>query len=108
MIPFFQYAIFYNVTLEFTPQPPMNVYGPVHCNTNIYMNPQGPLTFMNDVTCSGTIIAGPFPAGPLNMLLGGSVTYNGRHDSGVSTLNLPIGTNNSPAAVYQVVQFPPV
>src|SRR4051812_18664095 len=36
-IPIFQYAIFYNLPLKFTPQPPMTVYGPVHCNTNIYM-----------------------------------------------------------------------
>lgn len=106
-IPVFQYAIFYNLTLEFTPQPPMTVYGPVHCNTNIYMNPVGALTFMNDVTCSGTIVAGPFPVGPLNVLLGGTVTYNGRHDSGVSMLNLPIGTNNTPAAVHQVIEVPP-
>jgi hypothetical protein len=106
-IPIFQYAIFYNVTLEFTPQPPMTVYGPVHCNTNIYMNPAGPLTFMNDVTSSGTIVGGPISMGPLNVSLGGTVTYNGRHDSGVSMLNLPIGTNNTPAAVHQVVEFPP-
>jgi hypothetical protein len=106
-IPIFQWAIFYNVTLEFTPQPPMTVYGPVHCNTNIYMNPAGPLTFMNDVTSAGTIVAGAIAIGPLNVSLGGTVTYNGRHDSGVSVMNLPIGTNSTPAAVHQVVEFPP-
>ncbi|MGH7973709.1 MAG: hypothetical protein ACREIC_33745, partial [Limisphaerales bacterium] len=105
-IPIFQYAIFYNVALEFTPLPPMNVYGPVHCNTNIYMNPAGSLTFFNDVTSSGTIIMGPNPTSPLGTL-GGSVTFKGAHDSGVSTLNLPIGTNNSPAAVVQVLDMPP-
>lgn len=106
-IPIFQYAIFYNVTLEFTPQPPMNVYGLVHCNTNIYTNPQGTLTFMNDVTCSGTIYNNAISIGPLSIDLGGTVNYNGRHDSGVSVMNLPIGTNNTPAAVHQVVEFPP-
>lgn len=106
-IPIYQYAIFYNITLEFTPLPPMTVGGPVHCNANIYMNPAGPLTFLNDVTCSGTIVAGPNPAGPFGNL-GGSVTYGGAHDSGVSTLNLPIGTNNSPAAVVQVLDMPAV
>ncbi len=106
-IPIFQYAIFYNVILEFTPQPPMTVYGPVHCNTNIYMNPAGALTFMNDVTSAGTINQNAISIGPLNVLLGGTVTYNGRHDSGVSVMNLPIGTNNTPAAVHQVVEFPP-
>lgn len=105
-IPIFQYAIFYNILLEFTPSPPMTVSGPVHCNTNIYLNPAGSLTFMNDVTASGTIIQGPNPPSPLGAL-GGSVTFKGAHDSGISTLNLPIGTNNSPAAVVQVLDMPP-
>lgn len=105
-IPIFQYAIFYNIALEFTPLPPMNVYGPVHCNTNIYLNPAGSLTFANDITSSGTIVMGPNPTSPLGAL-GGAVTFQGAHDSGVSTLNLPIGTNNSPAAVVQVLDIPP-
>ncbi|SPE61482.1 conserved exported hypothetical protein [Verrucomicrobia bacterium] len=105
-VPIFQYAIFYNVTLEFTPLPPMTVIGPVHCNTNIYLNPFGTLTFMNDVTCSGTIVQGINPASPMPPL-GGTVVFNGAHDSGLSTLRLPIGTNNSPAAVQQVIQIPP-
>lgn len=105
-IPIFQYAIFYNVLLEFTPLPPMVVTGPVHCNTNIFLDPAGSLTFKNDVTASGTIFQSANPLSPLG-LLGGSVTFDGAHDSGVSTLNLPIGTNNSPSAVQQVIQLPP-
>jgi len=106
-IPIFQFAIFYNVPLEFTPAPPMVINGPVHCNTNIYLNPAGALTFNNDLTSSGTIVEGPISLGPLNMSLGGSITYNGRHDSGVSTMSLPIGTNSSPAAVRQTIEVPP-
>ena len=105
-IPIFQYAVFYNIVMEYTPQPPMNVGGPVHGNADIYMNPAGPLEFLNDVTCSGTIVAGPNPVGPFGNL-GGTTTYLGAHDSGVSTLSLPIGTNNSPAAVVQVLDIPP-
>jgi hypothetical protein len=104
-IPIFQYAVFYNVLLEFTPLPPMTVTGPVHCNTNIYLNPGGVLTFQSDITSSLNIIEGPNPDGI--PALGGSIVYNGKHDSGVSTLNLPIGTNNSPAAVHQVLEMPP-
>jgi hypothetical protein len=106
-IPIFQYAIFYNVVMEYTPLPPMNITGPVHGNADIYMNPAGALTFNNDVTSSGTIIQGPNPAGPFPNL-GGATTYRGAHDSGTSTLNLPIGTNNSPAAVQQVLDIPPL
>jgi len=105
-IPIFQYAIFFNVVLEFTPAPPMVISGQVHCNTNIWMNPYGSLTFNNDVTASGTIYQAANPASPMP-LLGGTVTYNGAHDSGVSTLSLPIGTNNSPAAVQQLLLIPP-
>src|SRR5882762_2125530 len=72
-IPIFQYAVFYNITLEFTPLPPMVISGPVHCNTNIYVNPAGVLTFNNDLTASGTIIQGPNPASPMLPALGGSV-----------------------------------
>jgi len=104
-IPIFQYAIFYNVTLEFTPLPPMTVIGPIHCNTNIYLNPAGTLTFVNDITSSGTIIQGINPISPMPAL-GGTVVFDGAADSGVSTLNLPIGTNNTPAAVQQVLQIP--
>ncbi|HVV72302.1 MAG TPA: hypothetical protein VHI52_12505, partial [Verrucomicrobiae bacterium] len=105
-IPIFQYAIFYNVVLEFTPLPPMNEIGLVHCNTNIYMNPAGTLTFYNDVTSSGTIVTGKNPVGPLPAL-GGGTSYLAKHDSGVSTLSLPIGTNNTPSAVQQVLMVPP-
>ena len=105
-IPIFQYAVFYNVIMEYTPQPPMVITGPVHCNTNIYMNPSGALTFNSDVTSSGSIINGANPAGPFGSL-GGPVVYKGAHDSGLSTLSLPIGTNNSPAAVQQVLEVPP-
>jgi hypothetical protein len=105
-IPIFQYAIFYNVALEFTPLPPMTVFGPVHCNTNIYLNPAGTLTFVNDITSSGTISQGVNPISPMPAL-GGTVVFDGAHDSGVSTLSLPIGTNNTPAAVQQVLLIPP-
>src|SRR5581483_5341979 len=105
-IPIFQYAIFYNVPLEFTPQPPMTVTGPVQCNTDIYLNPMGTLTFVNNISSSGNIIQGPNPVSPMPPL-GGTVVFDGTHVSGVSSLNLPVGTNNTPAAVMQVIQIPP-
>src|SRR5262249_39820027 len=37
----------------------------------------------------------------------GTVNFLAEHDSAVSTLNLPIGTNNTPAAVHAVVEIPP-
>jgi hypothetical protein len=107
-IPIFQYAIFYNVTLEFTPEPPMTIWGPIQCNTNIYLNPMGTLTFLNNISSSGNIIQGPNPASPTMPNLGGTVVFDGTHVSDISTLSLPVGTNNTPAAVQQVIQIPPV
>jgi hypothetical protein len=84
----------------------MTITGPVHCNTNIYISPGATLTFNSDVTASGNIYLTPNPSSP-NQTTGGTIVFNGAHDSGVSTLSLPIGTNNSSAAVHQVLEVPP-
>jgi hypothetical protein len=106
-IPIFQFAVFYNVLLEITPTPVMTITGPVHCNTNIYLSPSSTLTFNSDVTASGTIYLTTNPNCSSATSGSGAIVFDGAHDSGVSTLNLPIGTNNSPAAVHQVLEVPP-
>jgi hypothetical protein len=107
-IPIFQFAVFYNVVLEITPGADMTITGPVHCNTNIYLSPGNgvDLTFNGDVTSSGTIYQSLNPLTP-KTTAGGTIDFNGAHDSGISTLSLPIGTNNSPNAVHQVLELPP-
>jgi hypothetical protein len=105
-IPLFQFAIFYNMDLEFDNLPVMTITGPVHCNTNIYLDPYNTLTFNSDVTSSGTIYATKMAINPLS---GGSgaIVYKAAHDSKVPTLNLPIGTNTSSEAVRAVIEVPP-
>ncbi|MBI5385760.1 MAG: hypothetical protein HZA90_13860 [Verrucomicrobia bacterium] len=105
-IPVFQFAIFYNMDLEINPGPVMTISGPVHGNQNIYLQPQNVLTFESDVTAAGQIIHDKKPGDPVGRS-GGSVVYEAEHDSGVSSLTLPIGTNNSPDAVREVVEIPP-
>lgn len=105
-IPLFQFAIFYNIDLEINPGPDMTITGPVHGNTDIYAQPQGKLTFQSDVTAAGRIIHDKKPGDPLGRSVG-TIVYQAEHDGGVSTLNLPIGTNNSAAAVREVVERPP-
>jgi hypothetical protein len=105
-IPVFQFAIFYNTDLEINPGPNMTVTGPVHCNTNIYLQPQGTLTFQSDVTAVSAIVNNKKPTDPLSRP-SGTIVFNAEHDAGVSTLTLPIGTNSSPTAVRQVVEIPP-
>jgi hypothetical protein len=105
-IPLFQFAIFYNLDLEINPGPVMTVTGPVHGNGNIYLQPQNVLTFKSDTTAAGTIINNKHPLDPLVRSVG-KIIFDGEHDSGVSSLNMPVGTNNSPDAVRQIVEPPP-
>jgi hypothetical protein len=55
--PLFAYAIFYNGDLELTPGPQMDIYGPVHCNGNIFPAGEnaGGLNFRGPVSCAGNI-----------------------------------------------------
>ena len=110
-IPLFQFAIFYNLDLEINPGPTMTVTGPVHGNKNLYLSPGATLTFQGDVTGAGTIYNNRKPGDPVGAGAG-SLVFNGEHDGGLSTLNLPIGTNNSSTnastAVRAVVEPPPV
>lgn len=105
-IPLFQFAIFYNIDMEINPGPNMNVMGRVHGNENIYIRPGSTLTFFEDVTAAGTIYDVQKPGDP-SIRTGGTIVFKAHHDSGTSSLNLPIGTDNSPNAVHQVVEAPP-
>jgi hypothetical protein len=84
----------------------MNITGLVHCNTNIFTQPQSPLTFQGDVTAGGSIVPNKKPGDPF-IRTPAAVIFEAEHDGGVSTLSLPIGTNNSPAAVREIVEMPP-
>lgn len=108
MIPLFQFAIFYNLNLEINPGPPMEVTGPVHCNKNIYLRPGDDLRFKSDVTAVGSIAMTRHPDDPdFPGTTTGRVIFEAEHDSGVPSLNLPIGTNNTPVGVRQIVEIPP-
>ncbi len=110
-IPLFQFAIFYNEDLEMNPSPAMVVTGRVHANGNCYFLPATSLTFSNDVTSSGVITLNYKPGDPQGgrgISLPPNVIFDGAHDGGTSTLNLPIGTNGSSTNVYQILQIPPV
>lgn len=60
--PLFAHAIFYsNSDLEIFPGPQMDIYGPVHCNGNLFVSDQGNatgLSFHGPVTCTGNIYHG--------------------------------------------------
>jgi type II secretory pathway pseudopilin PulG len=55
MVPLSQFSIFYNGVLEFTNCATFDVYGRVHCNTNVYVGGSSPLKFYNTLTTSGIL-----------------------------------------------------
>lgn len=105
-VPVFQFAIFYNIDLEVCPGATMNIRGRVHSNRDIYVAPEGSvtLTFWDWVTAAGDIFRQrKYPYSSI-----GNIDYKVGKEVGVSTLNLPIGTNNSPEAVRQILEIPPI
>ncbi len=54
-VPIFQFGVFYEGNLEISPGPDMNIFGPVHTNSNAYFRAAGTVTFQGPVTASGTI-----------------------------------------------------
>ena len=107
-IPVFQFAIFYNGLLEFTWCAPFIVNGRTHSNTNIYDGSSADLTFNSTVTSAGTI-SKPAWFGKTPGQYTGAINFNGTpgYSTNVQTLTLPIGTNNSPSAVAQIIAMPP-
>lgn len=106
-IPAFQFAIFYNGQLEFTQCAPLDVRGRVHANGPVCLGaaPGNTLKFWGTVTTTSSI---------LNSNLGGyssfaTPVYAGspQKTTGVPTLNLPIGTNNAPDSVREIINMPP-
>ena len=105
-IPIFQFAIFYALDLEINPGAPMTVTGKVHGNKDIYTAPPASLTYADDVTAVGSIYNNRHTNDPT----GGGKTapvYQAEHMNKVSSLTLPVGTNNSPQAVQQILDVPP-
>lgn len=105
-IPIFQFAIFYTMDLEINPGAAMIVTGKVHSNGDIYTAPPASLTYRDAVMSVGRIYNNRHADDPTS----GGMTlpiFEGKRVDKVSALTLPIGTNNSPAAVQQILDVPP-
>ncbi len=108
-IPVFQFAIFYNSLLEFTWAAPFTINGRTHSNTNIFVGSSQPLTFNTVVTAVGTITS-PAWFGKTSGQYTGAVSYRGTpgYSTNANALTLPLGTNNTPAAVHEIINLPPL
>ncbi|MBI3877732.1 MAG: hypothetical protein HY300_17530, partial [Verrucomicrobia bacterium] len=105
-IPVFQFAIFYNSLMEFTWAAPLTVRGRVHANNDIYTGSSQPLIFTDAVTATSTIQKTAWAGYSLSAMTG-SINYQSTKTTNASSLTLPIGTNNTPAAVHEVINMPP-
>ena len=105
-IPIFQFGIFYAIDLEVCPGANMNVTGRTHSNGSIYLQPSGNLTFQTHVTAAQQILHTKSANDPVQRTFG-SVAYQGEHDGRVKSFTLPIGTNNNPAALHNIIEIPP-
>jgi hypothetical protein len=109
LVPLTVYAIFYNGLLEFSTCATMNVRGPVHCNTNIYVGAGGSsqLTFYGSVSTVGTITAptnnGSSWGNPTNINSSWRTTFNGTNRVGVPSVQLSINMTNTLALLQQPV-----
>jgi hypothetical protein len=114
-IPIFQFAIFYQNTMEIDPGANMTVTGFAHGNDDVFIDPNAGITlvFSNDVSSAGSIVLGENPLDPSTRPATSNPTFDGYHLSGVDPLILPVGTNSSGAAtntaqnVNAILQIPP-
>ena len=110
VVPMFQFAIFYNSLLEFTWAAPLTVRGATHANTNIFLGSSTPLVFTAFVSSSGITTKTNWGGYTMSQFTG-TITFatnvNGGYATNFPVLTLPIGTNNTPDAVRQVVDMPP-
>lgn len=105
-IPIFQFAIFYSMDLEINPGPVMTITGKVHSNADMYLAPQTGLRFLDDVGATGRIF---FHRHEVDGEGGGKVMplFDEDYLEKVSSLTLPIASNNSPATVRAILEPPP-
>jgi hypothetical protein len=94
MVPLFQFAIFYNMDMEFGPGANMVIAGPIHTNGNLIARNQSGLTntvqFLDRVSAAGGFFADTAYKGPTYM--GDGSVDNGPGGTGPLRFQNPAGT----------------
>lgn len=107
-IPIFQFAIFYSLDLEINNGQPMTIGGRVHGNKNLYICPPSTLTFKDWVTSAENVFFKRKQHDQNSSTPNPSVQFNKDWDQKVNSLMLPVGSNNTPESVYEILKVPPV
>ena len=108
-LPVFQFAIFYTMNLEINPGPAMIITGKVHSNGNIYTAPVSNLEYRDYVTYSGAIFNNRDPSDPQygSAKVAPVYVHSTSNPAQAGGLTLPVGVDNSPASVQQILEPPP-
>jgi hypothetical protein len=110
-IPIFQFAMYSSGDMEISCGQPFTISGRVHSNKQLYVEPASALTFQSHVTASGDIL---FARDPLDTrtptVPSGSVLYQlpGEPVPHQPVMYLPIGMTNTPTAIREIIQPPPL
>ena len=97
-VPIFQFGVFYEGNLEITPGPNMNVFGPVHTNSNAYFRGAATLSFQGPVTASGSIYHWIRSGGAVRYYLTSDTTAYMTPSLGTSMAALNTSTKPAPVA----------
>ncbi len=108
-IPIFQFAMYSAGNMEISCGQPFNVTGRVHANKTLYVEPDNALTFESGVTAVLDILFQRDPLDSRGSPAGGVVYVNpDQKISPVAALTLPIGTTNTPEAIREIIEPPPL
>jgi len=114
-IPIFQFGVFYNLDLDFSPGQSLTMNGKVHVNGTMWMCPQSDAYFNDVVEATGVVTNADNPNDQQNLTYNSSyrhvVTLSGGNPrNGVDPLNIPIAgnsTNSSGTNAEAILNLPP-
>ena len=106
-IPLCQYQFYYVPDLEFHPLTAgIQLNGRVHCNGSIYLEPGVSTTFQNHLSAVRRILHRKHPLDS-TIRPSAAISYRAERESGVNSLNLPVGTNSGPMELRAILEAPP-
>lgn len=108
-IPIFQFAMYSSGDMEISCGQDLKITGQVHANKTLYIEPDAILTFQSAVTAVTGIVPNRHPS-DTRTAPKGSYVYEQPDlvDPSATAMTLPIGMTNSPDAVREIIQPPPI
>ena len=105
-IPIYQFIMYSSADMEISCGQNFTVFGRVHSNGQLYVEPDSRLTFQTGVTAVNNILFQRHPLDTRGSPNGG-VVYEGTKTASVPAMTIPIGVTNSPEAIRDIIQPPP-